>query len=332
MTTNITLAHGNGGQENSELITKIFYKAFRNEILAKSEDAAVLEEGTLAMSTDSFTVSPIEFPGADIGKLSICGTCNDLAMMGAQPKYLTCSVIIEEGFEVETLKRVVNSMEKELEINGAIVVSGDTKVVPKGSVDKIFINTTGIGEIQQKGISSNLIQESDTIIVSNSIGKHGATIFAAREGIDFSTELKSDCASLWPVIKKLISSGIQIRALRDATRGGVSAVLNEWAKQSNICIEIEEEKIPICDEVKGVCELLGFEALSLANEGTFVMAISKEQEQRAMEILKAIESSKEATLIGTVTSKHKGKVILNSAWGTQRFVDLPTGELLPRIC
>ena len=218
MTTNITLAHGNGGQENSELITKIFYKAFRNEILAKSEDAAVLEEGTLAMSTDSFTVSPIEFPGADIGKLSICGTCNDLAMMGAQPKYLTCSVIIEEGFEVETLKRVVNSMEKELEINGAIVVSGDTKVVPKGSVDKIFINTTGIGEIQQKGISSNLIQESDTIIVSNSIGKHGATIFAAREGIDFSTELKSDCASLWPVIKKLISSGIQIRAFKGCNK------------------------------------------------------------------------------------------------------------------
>ncbi|QKF81651.1 hydrogenase expression/formation protein HypE [Halarcobacter ebronensis] len=330
--TNITLAHGNGGQENNELITKIFYKAFKNEILAKSEDAAVIEDGTLAFSTDSFTVSPIEFPGANIGKLAVCGTCNDLAMMGAQPKYLTCSVIIEEGFEVEVLKRIVDSMEKELALNGAIVVSGDTKVVPKGSVDKIFINTTGIGQIQQKGISSNSIQEGDTIIVSNSIGKHGATIFAAREGIDFSTNLKSDCASLWQVVKKLIESGIQIRALRDATRGGVSAVLNEWAKQSDICVEIEEEKIPVCDEVKGVCELLGFEALSLANEGTFVMAISKEQEEKAIEVLKEMEISSEASIIGTVTSKHKGKVILNTAWGTQRFIDLPTGELLPRIC
>ncbi|RXK05575.1 hydrogenase expression/formation protein HypE [Halarcobacter ebronensis] len=332
MMTNITLAHGNGGQENNELITKIFYKAFKNEILAKSEDAAVIEDGTLAFSTDSFTVSPIEFPGANIGKLAVCGTCNDLAMMGAQPKYLTCSVIIEEGFEVEVLKRIVDSMEKELALNGAIVVSGDTKVVPKGSVDKIFINTTGIGQIQQKGISSNSIQEGDTIIVSNSIGKHGATIFAAREGIDFSTNLKSDCASLWQVVKKLIESGIQIRALRDATRGGVSAVLNEWAKQSDICVEIEEEKIPVCDEVKGVCELLGFEALSLANEGTFVMAISKEQEEKAIEVLKEMEISSEASIIGTVTSKHKGKVILNTAWGTQRFIDLPTGELLPRIC
>ena len=332
MTKTITLAHGNGGQENNELITEVFYKAFKNDILSKSEDAAVIQDGTLAFSTDSFTVSPIEFPGANIGKLAICGTCNDLAMMGAKPKYLTCSVILEEGFDVEILNRIVNSMKKELEVNGAIVVSGDTKVVPRGSVDKIFINTTGIGEIEQKGISSNSIQEEDVIIVSNSIGKHGATIFAAREGIDFSTSLKSDCASLWPVVKNLIDSGIKIRALRDATRGGVSAVLNEWAKQSDICIEIEEEKIPVCDEVSGICEMLGFEALSLANEGTFVMAISKDQVDSALEVLKSCETSTEAAVIGKVTSRHKHKVVLNTAWGTQRFIDLPTGELLPRIC
>ncbi|MGB7402916.1 MAG: hydrogenase expression/formation protein HypE [Arcobacter sp.] len=332
MTKTITLAHGNGGQENNELITQVFYKAFKNDILSKSEDAAVIQDGTLAFSTDSFTVSPIEFPGADIGKLAICGTCNDLAMMGAKPKYLTCSVILEEGFDVDTLNRIVSSMQKELEVNGAIVVSGDTKVVPRGSVDKIFINTTGIGQIEQKGISSNSIQEEDVIIISNSIGKHGATIFAAREGIDFSTSLKSDCASLWPVVKKLIDSGIKIRALRDATRGGVSAVLNEWAKQSDICIEIEEEKIPVCDEVSGICELLGFEALSLANEGTFVMAISKDQVDSALEVLKSHETSEEAAIIGKVTSKHNKKVVLNTAWGTQRFIDLPTGELLPRIC
>ena len=332
MIKTITLAHGNGGQENNELISKVFYKAFKNEILEKSEDAAVIENGTLAFSTDSFTVSPLEFPGADIGKLAVCGTCNDLAMMGAKPKYLTCSVIIEEGFDVKTLNRIVESMKNELEKNSAIVVSGDTKVVPRGSVDKLFINTTGIGEIKQKGISSNNIQEDDVIIVSNSIGKHGATIFAAREGIDFSTSLESDCASLWPVIEKLIENGIKIRALRDATRGGVSAVLNEWAKQSDICVEINEEQVPICDEVNGVCELLGFEALSLANEGTFVMAIPKDQEEKAMEVLKAHETSKEASIIGSVTMKYKGKVILNTAWGTQRFIDLPTGELLPRIC
>lgn len=328
----ITLAQGNGGEENNELINKIFYKNFKNEILEKSEDAAVIQDGTLAFSTDSFTVSPIEFNGGDIGKLAVCGTCNDLAMMGAKPKYLTCAVILEEGFEQRKLEKIVNSMKKELAKNGAIVVSGDTKVVPKGSVDKIFINTTGVGEIQQKGISSNNISDDDVIIVSNSIGEHGATIFAAREGIDLSTSLKSDCASLWPVVEKLIENDIKITALRDATRGGVSAVLNEWANQSNVCIEVQEEDIPICDEVKGICELLGFEAMNLANEGTFVLAVSKEQASKALEVLHSHESSSKASLIGKVTDKHITKVILNTPWGTARFLDTPTGELLPRIC
>lgn len=332
MTKTITLAHGNGGEENNELISKVFYKAFKNEVLEKSEDAAVLQNGTLAFSTDSFTVSPIIFPGADIGKLAVCGTCNDLAMMGAKPKYLTCSVILEEGFEMRTLERIVNSMKKELEINGAIIVSGDTKVVPKGSVDKIFINTSGIGEIQQKGISSNNITTNDVIIVSNSIGKHGATIFAAREGIDLSTSLQSDCASLWPVVEQLIQNNIPLTALRDATRGGVSAVLNEWAKQSNVCIEIEEKEVPICDEVQGICELLGFEALSLANEGTFVLAINETYAQKALEVLHGCETSKEAKLIGKVSQQYEKKVILNMPWGTKRFLETPTGELLPRIC
>ncbi|MFA7083481.1 MAG: hydrogenase expression/formation protein HypE [Arcobacteraceae bacterium] len=332
MTKTITLSHGNGGEENNELISKVFYKAFKNEILEKSEDAAVIENGTLAFSTDSFTVSPIIFPGADIGKLAVCGTCNDLAMMGAKPKYLTCSVILEEGFEIRTLERIVKSMQKELEINGAIVVSGDTKVVPKGSVDKIFINTSGIGEIRKKGISSNNITTEDIILVSNSIGKHGAAIFAAREGIELSSNLKSDCASLWPIVEKLIENNIQITALRDATRGGVSAVLNEWAKQSDVCIEIEEKEVPICDEVNGICELLGFEALSLANEGTFVLAIKQEDAQRALEVLHSCENSKEAKLIGKVTQQYEKRVILNSAWGTKRFLETPTGELLPRIC
>ncbi len=332
MSNTITLAHGNGGAENNELINKVFYKAFKNDILSKSEDAAVIQDGTLAFSTDSFTVSPLFFNGADIGKLAVCGTCNDLAMMGAKPKYLTCSVIIEEGFEIRSLEKIVKSMKEELEINGAIVVSGDTKVVPKGAVDKIFINTTGIGEILYKGISSNNITENDLILVSRDIGAHGATIFAAREGMDLETSLKSDCISLYPQVKALIDSGVKITALRDATRGGVSAVLNEWAKQSNVCIEIDEEKIPICDEVKGICEILGFDAMSLANEGTFVLAIKKEDAQKALEVLQTFKEAKTASIIGKVTQQYEQRVILNSQWGTKRFLDIPTGELLPRIC
>ena len=328
----ITLAHGNGGAENNELISKVFYNAFKNEILEKSEDAAVIHNGELAFSTDSFTVSPLFFNGADIGKLAVCGTCNDLAMMGAKPKYLTCSVIIEEGFEVEQLEKIVASMKEELTKNEAIVVSGDTKVVPKGSVDKIFINTTGVGEIQYKGISSNNITSDDVILVSRDIGAHGATIFAAREGMDMSTTLKSDCNSLYPQVKALIDGGVKITALRDATRGGLSAVLNEWAKQSDICIEVEEEKIPVSDEVKGICEMLGFEASNLANEGTFVLAIPQDDAQKAIEVLKTFPEASNAAIIGKVTNQYEQKVVLNSAWGTKRFLETPTGELLPRIC
>lgn len=330
MTKTITLAQGNGGEENNELIKKVFYKAFKNEILERSEDAAVL--GNLAMSTDSFTVSPLFFAGADIGKLAVCGTCNDLAMMGAAPKYLTCSVIIEEGFEVDSLERIVESMRQELAINGAVVVSGDTKVVPKGSVDKIFINTTGLGEIVQAGISSNAISEEDVILINRDIGCHGATIFAAREGMEMSSTLKSDCNSLYPQVKALMDAGVKITAMRDATRGGVAAVLNEWARQSNVCIEVEEEKIPVSDEVKGICEMLGFEATALANEGTFVLAIHKDSAAKALEILKTFEVCAMASVVGEVSQKYPQKVILKSPWGTSRFLETPSGELLPRIC
>ncbi len=330
MNKTITIAHGNGGEENNELIKNIFYKHFENEILSKSEDAAVIEEGRLAFTTDSFTVSPLFFPGGDIGKLAVCGTCNDLAMMGAKPKYLTCSVIIEEGFSSRELERIVRSMKKELEINGAMVVSGDTKVVPKGSVDKLFINTTGIGEIEQKGISASALKEGMSILVSRDVGAHGATIFAAREGIELDSTLQTDCASLYPEVKALMDAGIPIVALRDATRGGVAAVLNEWAKSSEVCIEIEEEKIPVQEQVKGICEMLGFEAVNLANEGTFVLAVAKEDESKALEILRLTHGT--SAVIGTVTAQYKERVILNSSWGTKRFLDLPTGELLPRIC
>jgi len=338
MTKTITIAHGNGGEENNELIKDIFYKHFENEILAKSEDAAIVqiagskEQGAVdvVMTTDSFTVSPLFFPGGDIGKLAVCGTCNDLAMMGAKPKYLTCSVIIEEGFSTRELEKIVRSMKKELENNGAIVVSGDTKVVPKGSVDKLFINTTGIGEIEQQGISAHNLKEGMSILVSRDVGAHGATIFAAREGIALESTLQTDCASLYPEVKALMDAKIPIVSLRDATRGGVSAVLNEWARASDVCIEIEEEKIPVQEEVRGICEMLGFEAVDLANEGTFVLAVASGDADRALEVLQQTHES--AVILGTVTQQHSGKVILNSSWGTKRFLDLPTGELLPRIC
>ncbi len=328
----ISLSAGNGGEESNELISKLFYKHFKNDILVKSEDAAVLEIAAhnIAMSTDSFTVTPLFFPGGDIGKLAICGTCNDLAMMGAKPKFLTVGFIIEEGFDIRELEKIVRSMKKELALNAAMIVGGDTKVMPRGTIDKLIINTTGIGEIEYKGISANRISEDDLILVSRDVGAHGATIFTAREGIALDSSLESDCNSLYPTVEALIEADIEISALRDATRGGIAAVLNEWAKQSDICIELEEDAIPISQEVFGVCEMLGFEATMLANEGTFCLAIKSEDANRALSILKKFNKS--AAIIGKVSDSYKQRVILNSSYGTKRFLDMPTGELLPRIC
>jgi len=331
MTKNITLSMGNGGEENNELIKNVFYRAFKNDILERSEDSAVFTlSGKTAMSTDSFTVSPIFFPGSDIGKLSICGTCNDLSMMGAKPKYLTVAFIIEEGFSLRDLEKITKSMKKELEINGALIVSGDTKVMPKGTVDKLIINTSGVGEVLVDGISSNAITTDDVVLVSRDIGCHGATIFAAREGIELESELKSDCTSLYPIVKALIDEGVKITALRDATRGGIAAVLNEWAKQSKICIEAKEENIPVSEEVNGICEMLGFEPAMLANEGTFLIALPKNEAKKALDILKKFNQN--ASYLADVTHQYDKKVVLYSSWGTKRFLESPTGELLPRIC
>ena len=323
----ITLSFGGGGEETNSLIHDLFYKNFSNEILESAEDAAVLNVNEkIAFTTDSFTVSPLFFNGGDIGKLSIVGTCNDLAMMGAKPKYLSCSFIIEEGLEYEVLEKIVLSQKKELEKIGVKIVCGDTKVVPKGTCDKIFINTTGIGEIQKENISAHNIQEGDIIIVSRDIAKHGTVIMAHR--YDVETETKSDCKLLWEEVESLIKNNINIKALRDATRGGISAVLNEWAKASNIAIEIEEDKIPIDDDVTGLCEIFGFEPMDLANEGTFILAVPQNEVQKAVEILK--QYNQNASIIGKVTKGNK--VILKSPYGSKRYIDLPKGELLPRIC
>lgn len=322
----VMLSHGNGGAENQELIKEIFFKNFSNDILKAGEDSAII--GNLAFSSDSFTIEPIFFNGGDIGKLSICGTCNDLAMVGAKPKYLTFSVVIEEGFEIEELKKITQSIAKELEVNGALIVAGDTKVVPKGKVDKIFINISGIGEIIKSGISAKNLKIGDVILLSKSIGEHGASIFAQREGIELESELQSDCQSLWKIVKELIDSNIEIRAMRDATRGGIASLFNEWSQSSLVGIELVEESINIKDEVRGICELLGFEAFNLANEGTFALATTKEDSIKALEILKSFDNS--ASIVGKVVEGNR--VVLCSGWGSKRILDMPSGELLPRIC
>ena len=323
----ITLAYGGGGEETNKLINGLFYKYFDNEILKSAEDAAVLNmDKKIAFTTDSFTVSPIFFNGGDIGKLSIAGTCNDVAMMGAKPKYLTCSFMIEEGLEFNELEMIVKSMADELKKAGAKIVGGDTKVVPSGSVDKIFINTSGIGEILKQRISVHNIKPTDKIIVSRDIGRHGSVIMAHRYGVE--TQLESDCKVLWPEVKALIDNNINIKAMRDATRGGLSAVLNEWVKASRVGIDIFEENIPISDEVMGLCEIFGFEPMDLANEGTFVIAVDEKDAKKAEEILK--EFNKNASIIGE--AKEGDKVVMNSSYGTKRVMELPKGELLPRIC
>lgn len=329
----VQLSHGGGGKEMNQLIKSVFFEAFNNPILCSEEDAAKLHlSGPVAFTTDSFTVAPLFFAGGNIGKLAIAGTVNDLAMMAAQPEYLSCSFIIEEGFAIDDLVTIVNSMAAELHKSGARIVCGDTKVVPKGCADGLFINTTGIGRIIYPDVSANNIVAGDAIIVSRDIGRHGATILMAREGLALESELTSDCATLWPIVEQLIAANIPIHAMRDATRGGLSAVLNEWAKASNIGIDVNESAIPVADEVKGLCELFGFEPFDLANEGTFIIALPQAIAQGAIEVMQRYGHCQQAAIIGHATSAHSGKVVLTTPWGSHRYLDLPQGELLPRIC
>jgi len=330
----VTLSQGGGGEETNGLIKELFFKYFDNKTLLKMEDAAVLSLNSkkIAFTTDSFTVSPIFFNGGNIGKLAIAGTVNDISMMGAKPLYLTCSFMIEEGFLYEDLEIIVKSMAKELKVSGALIVAGDTKVVPKGSVDGLFINTSGIGEILKEGISAHNLSDKDSIIISNEVGNHGACILAKREDIELDIELKTDCATLWPMVDALIKGGVKIKSLRDATRGGLSAVLNEWAETSDVCIEVDEDKIPVADEVKGICEMLGFEPYEFANEGTMAICVEAGEEEKTLEILRQFEKTKKASFIGKVSDKYRKKVILNTPWGSARYLEPPKGELLPRIC
>lgn len=324
----ILLAHGGGGQEMNELINGLIFRIFDNEILAQSNDSAILNlSGKIAFSTDSFVVSPIKFPGGDIGKIAVCGTINDLAMVGAKPRYISCALIIEEGLGIDELKEILNSMKSTADEAGVSIVCGDTKVVSKGSCDKIFINTSGIGEIIKESRVENL-KSGAKILLSGDVGRHGAVILANRN--ELNLDLQSDCKPLNNVVEALLNASIAPLAMRDATRGGLSAVLNEWAKACGRDIKISEESIAVSDEVMGICEILGFEPYELANEGTFVLAVEPQDEMKALEILKKFDSKSNS--IGEILDSNKANVIIQNSYGASRFMEPPKGELLPRIC
>ncbi len=340
----IQLAQGSGGIATNELIQKIFLRYLDRFFVSKGEDAGVFEAHTkMALSTDSFVITPIMFAGGDIGKLSICGSSNDVAMMGGKPQFVSLGFIIEEGLEIHILESIIQSIAKECEKTSLKILSADTKVVQKGGVDKIFINTTALGEIIQENISSKNLKSGDEIIISAPIGAHGASIFAAREEIALQSTLQSDCAQLYPMLEALFKQNLPIHALRDATRGGLSAVLNEWANDSDVMLEIDEESIPIDTQVKGVCEILGLEAYMLANEGVCVLAAPKEYAKQICEILRMHPLGAKACIIGRVAESSikshapnihstNGRVILKSQWQGKRFMEWAQGELLPRIC
>ncbi|CAD7286939.1 hydrogenase expression/formation protein HypE [Campylobacter suis] len=326
----ILLSHGGGGVQMNSLIEDVIFEVFDNDILRQNNDSAVLGEfKNLAFSTDSFVVTPLFFNGADIGKIAACGTINDLAMVGAEAKYLSCSLIIEEGLDIDELKAILSSLASVAKQSDVKVVCGDTKVVPKGKCDKIFINTSGVGNIIHSCETRNLVSGAK-ILLSGDVGRHGAVVLANREELELQSDLESDCKSLKGVVMELLNAGIKPFAMRDATRGGLSAVLNEWAKFSRLDILVREADIKVSDEVTGICELFGFEPYELANEGTFVLAVSEQDEARAVEILRKFDMN--ANAIGEILDVKGGNVILQTAYGSKRFLEPPRGELLPRIC
>ena len=334
MTKTVTMAHGAGGKQTSELIDRVFGAHFANPDLT-ADDAAVLmpPAGKMAMSTDGFIVSPAFFPGGNIGKLSICGTVNDLACMGAKPLYLSCAFVIEEGFPMDKLEEIASAMEKTAKEAGVRIVSGDTKVAGKGQVDGVFITTTGVGEIMD-GISTSgaFARPGDAIIVTGDIGRHGCTILLAREEFGIDADVTSDCAPLWGTVKAVLDETKAVHVIRDATRGGVGTVLYEIAGQSQVGVKLNMQDVPVAKEVKGVCGMLGLEPLYLACEGRLVITAPKEQAQKILEVLKNCPYSENAAIIGEITEEYPGKVVVTTEIGAQTILAQPGGELLPRIC
>ena len=328
---NISLAYGSGGRLTHNLIKELFLTNFNNPALMPLTDSAIIEiSGTkVAFTTDSYVVNPIFFPGGDIGKLAVCGTINDLAVMGAKPLYISCSCIIEEGLEYEVLAKITKSVSDTAKDVGVCVVTGDTKVVEKGKGDKIFINTSGIGIVEYE---FKEIEAGDKILINGGIGEHEVAILTARGGLDFEAKIESDCASLYDLISQVVNASGQVKFMRDPTRGGTATVLNELVENKGFGILLYESAIPIKEEVKSVCALLGFDPLYLANEGKVIIVVSSEDADKALNIIRAHKLGKDAQVIGEVVKSPAGKVCLKTRIGGTRIVDMLVGEQLPRIC
>jgi hydrogenase expression/formation protein HypE len=333
MTERILLAHGSGGSLSHDIVNERILSILGNPILNRLDDSAVFDiTGSIAFTTDSHVVQPIFFPGGDIGRLSVCGTVNDLAVMGATPLYLSLALIIEEGLPTQDLKNVVNSIKEAADEAGIKIVTGDTKVVNRGNADKLFINTAGIGIISEGvNISGHNARPGNKVIISGTIGDHGIAVLSKREGIGFETKLGSDCAPLNKMIAEMIQTG-KINCMRDPTRGGLSSTLNEIAEQSGVSIRIDEEKIPIRREVAAACEMLGLDPLYIANEGKVVAIVEAEDAEKILAQMKKNKYGQNAAIIGEVTEKRTARVTLKTALGTSRIVDMLVGEPLPRIC
>ena len=334
MSKTVTLAHGAGGKQTSELIHEVFEAHFRNPLFT-ADDAAILEvePGKLAMSTDGFIVSPYEFPGGNVGKLSICGTVNDLSCMGAKPLYLTCAFVIEEGFPMDKLEEIAAAMEKTAAEAGVRIVAGDTKVAGKGQVDGVFITTTGIGRIMD-GVKTSgaLAKPGDAVIVTGDVGRHGCTILLARNEYGIEADVDSDCAPLWGTVKSVLDAADDVHVIRDATRGGVGTVLYEIAEQSKVGVRIDAESVPVDGAVRGVCGMLGLEPLYLACEGRLVIICPREEADKVLEVLHQGKYSQNAAIIGEITEDMPGKVVMTTEIGAETLLPQPGGELLPRIC
>jgi len=332
----ILMAHGSGGQLSHELVELVFLRHLHNPTLADLDDAAVLPPlagARLALTTDSYVIHPLFFPGGDIGKLAVCGTVNDLSMRGARPLYLTAGFILEEGLPLDDLDRIVASMAATARAAGVQIVAGDTKVVERGSADGLFINTAGLGLVPEGvTVSGAGAQPGDVVMVSGTLGDHGMAIMSQREGLSFSTPLKSDCAPLNGLVAALLAAAPNVHCLRDPTRGGLATALNELAARSGVGIEIEETQIPVREAVRGLCELLGLDPLYVANEGKLVAVVAAGEADAALAALRAHEYGADAAVIGRVVAGHPGRLVLRTPLGARRVVDMLVGEQLPRIC
>jgi hydrogenase expression/formation protein HypE len=331
----VLLAHGGGGKLMHQLIGKMFLPAFHNPLLEAQHDASVFEVGSqrLAFTTDSYVVQPLFFPGGDLGSLAVHGTVNDLAMAGARPLYLSAAYIIEEGLPMETLWKLVSSMQQAAQKAGVQIITGDTKVVDKGKGDGLFINTAGIGVVEhQLKIAPRSVQPGDAILINGDLGRHGMAIMAVREGLSFESAIESDSAPLAEPVLQLLRAGIEIHCLRDTTRGGLTSVLNEIAESAGLTLQVEEKLIPVREDVRAACEILGLDALQVACEGRFAAFVPERDADRALEILRAHPTSADACRIGKVTGQRSPKVLLKSTIGAQRILDMSSGEQLPRIC